>query len=540
MKNIFKNRDYNTFQDNIYDRKMNRSMFDLSHANVFTMTMGQLAPFLTLRTLPGDTFKCRVEIMSRFATLHFPIFTRIDVSIWYFYTPNRILWDQWELFITQNNAGDLLHPVFNMNQTLLDQGDIVNLLPTYMGVPTNPNYTAGTDVTQITINAFPVAAYWKVYDEYFRNPQLQQPMFQPLVEGENPLYAYALGLQFLAIRNWNRDYFTSALPTPQVGSDVLVPMFNPDYNRGIAGIYESPDGPWRVKKVEDGVVPAGDIVQGDWTGATDDGMTVGGDPVYLDIQETAATMRQFRLAARLLEYLEQLMKVGNRYRDWLKGMWHTDPNPSAIDDPVYIGGGKGRVVISEVLATAETLDGAEIATSVGNYSGQALALESSNTLTYTCGEHGILLGIINMQPKSSYYQGLGRMWTDLMVLDYPFEHFANIGDQEILHREVNYNWTTAGHLTTNLETFGYIGRYDDWRFHNDIVAGYMRSTLFNYHLSRSFIDNAVMFLNSEFITCVPRTSDVFEIAPGEHEIYCNIWNDVTVLRQLPKHGVPKL
>lgn len=547
-------RNFSQFASRPDEFKRKKNLFDLSHDHKTTFSMGQLVPFLTLETLPGDQFKINYELMCRFAALYLPIMHRCDLTVNYFYVPWRIIWTDWPKYITQSE--DLLAPYYDSPLApAAASGTKRYRLENYMGFPTR---TEISSVDSVAINAGPVAAYWKIWNEYYRNPQIQPEIEIPLVAGENDITGWTAYLGdspiFVAHKLWNRDYYTAALPTPQVGSEVQVPMYNPDFL--VETPWDDPDyvrGPFRLMQAGTHTPAAdGDIVVNAVGTGIDGAMANPDDIVYLNTQETAASMRQFRLAARMLEFLERLMRTGQRYRDYLKGTYGVDPDPGTIDLPVYIGGSKGRVVISEVMSTAETVD-----VPVGAYAGQALAVNAGkSTVSYFCKEHGFVIGIINIQPKSSYFQGLEKMWTRGVglpltnpgsVFDYALEVFAGIGDQEVLMKEVRFDTNNVpANIAHNEDVFGYIPRYSEYRWHNDIVSAEMRTIWLSFHLSRVFTQDPTdaltePALNAEFVSCIPRIDDVFQVGGAqEHEIYAHIFNNVQVWRSLPKFGIPSL
>lgn len=576
-------RSYSQFSGRPDEYKRKQNLFDLSHDVKTTFSMGQLIPFLCLETLPGDNFIIDFECFTRFAPLYLPIMHRCDLTINYFYVPNRCLWvgaqqggdpsplGNWMDYITQNQ--DLVAPYIVIPADAISIDPVTGTGPgiayslhDYLGFPTDNIAGGGSSITSMYVNAFPFAAFWKIYDEYYRNPQVEDAMSYPLVAGENDLsdwpdyYNGVTGDRglFVPYKLWNRDYFTSCLPTPQAGAEVLIPLVNDDFFIAGQSTPGNIGGPFRWRNFTDHD-PASDndlVIDSSAfvSGTSSSGV---GSPVYLDIQETAAPMREFRLAARMLEFLERLMRIGSRYRDFLKGQFGVDPDPGTIDLPVYIGGSKGRVIISEVMATAETTNDTDVLTPLGAYAGQALAMESAKRkIKYFCKEHGIIIGIINIQPRSSYMQGLSRMWTRGVnnggslagtIYDYAFEQFAGIGDQAVKFKELRYDYNNAApNIAHNEATFGYIPRYSEYRWHNDIISAQMRTIWTSFHLGRIFTQSltdalTTPVLDREFVSCRPRVADVFQIgAAQDHEIYCHIFNNVHVWRQLPKFGVPSL
>lgn len=522
----------------------NRNWFDgLSHDWKGTFTMGKLVPFLMLFTFPNDYFKIRAEAMLRFAPLYLPIMHRVNLSMDYFFVPFRIIWNQqgdnvnsWELFIM--NKLELTNPKVSYTAVDYTYGT-ASELPMYMGVPTIIEEVI-PQTEEIEINALPLAAYYMIYDQYYRNDQIQEP-----IDAQSGITARNLGLSLFinapadslscCYRNWNRDLFTSCTFEPAAGI-VQIPLVS-DSAETLGG---SPlGGPNLWRKVSDGTTAgAGDVV----IDADGESFDVGpGYKVYLDVQATAATIEQFRFASVYQEYLERVNRTGDRISDYYPNFWDTDPYKGTLQLPQFIGAKNGKVVVSEVMSTAQTET-----LKVGSYAGQALALEATkDTIEYHCLEHGVILGIISVYPDSGYMQGLAREWSYETYLDYPDPRFALIGDEEVKNKEVQYVFQDAL-LDRNDEIFGYRERNLDSRFKNDVVAGLFRGVLQSFHLGRLFnvtdpenLTNGSV-LNSQFLQCKPRITDVFQVVAGEDEIYCHIYNDISVQRMLPKYGIPNL
>lgn len=525
----------------------NRNWFDgLSHPWRATFTMGKIVPFLTIETMPNDYFKINTEVMMRFAPLYLPIMHRVNLALEYFFVPYRIIWRKgyqqaadigcWEDFIMNTNLG-LLSPKVSYTAVDYTYGT-ASELPMYMGVPTIIEDEVGL-TKEIEIDAMKLAAYYMIWDQDYRNDQIQAPInAQAYVQSRTIGVSLFNGSDISSslsccYRNWSRDLFTSCTPEAQQGAPVQIPMYDLDYqNDGIEY-----NGPYQWKKL-DGSSPGANSIDVDAGGNT---MIPAGTPVYLDIQETAADITAFRFASVYQEFLERSLRVGDKITDYYPAFWKTDPYRGTLQVPQFLGAKKGQVVISEVMSTAETAT-----LKVGNYAGQALGLSSTdNTIEYHCLEHGVIIGNISVYPDTAYFQGLERMWTRNTYLDYPDPRFALIGDEEVKNQEVQYTFQTAL-LDRNQEIFGYRERLLDSRFKNGTVAGLMRTVLNSFHLGRLFnptdpenLTNGSV-LNSEFLQCKPRITDVFQVVEGEDEIYCYIYNDIKVKRMLPKFGIPNL
>lgn len=534
----------------------NRNWFDgLSHSWKASLTMGKLVPFLCLETMPNDYFKINAEVLLRFAPLYLPIFHRVNMALEYFYVPYRIIWDYryeenvridtWEDFIMGKE--ELLSPKVQYTAVDYTYGT-ASELPMYMGVPTIIDDTGGGLTPQMEIDALKLAAYYMCYDQWHRNDQLQEP-----IEAQLQVRSRTTGLTIFenepaaslscVYRNWNRDLFTSCTFEPQSGAPVQIPMYDLDYTDTVTDTpYKGPYR-WRVSGT-DAPAPDGDLRIDDNGGAFPAGASLdaaGNLAVYLDIQETAADIMAFRFANVYQEFLERQLRSGDKISDYYPNFWKTDPYKGTLQVPEFLGSKKGRVVVSEVMSTAET-----VTLKVGSYAGQALALESTNnTIEYHCLEHGVILGIISIYPDTGYFQGLDRMWTRGTYLDYPDPRFSLIGDEEVKNQEVQYTFQTTL-LARNQEVFGYRERMLDSRFKNDTVAGLLRTVLNSFHLGRLLnpldpenLTNGSV-LNSLFLQCKPRITDVFQVVEGEDEIYAHIFNDVKVQRMLPKFGIPNL
>ena len=508
---------------------MKRNMFGMSNHHRTTFEIGRLIPFMWEDTLPGDLWNLKHEIMLRFLPLYFPIMHTMDITMHYFYIPNRIMFRNgkrgWEQFMEDETGVE--HPTIRMDLGDASGSNILDpeALGCYLGLPFDD--LGITTVENIT--AFPAAAYAHIFDDYYRSNILQDEVADDLTEGDNP-WARELLFEKPLRRGWNHDYFTSALPTAQTGDDVLIPLLG-----------ELPHSANRMTRLN-GTSPGTGDIQLTTTGPTKQLSDSVGNPITFDpdlFNDNAATMREFRLAAQLLEYLEKANRIGDRYRDVIAGRFGFDPMPGVIDEPQYIGGSRGNVVIQDVMSTAQTVDGSDDITSVvGDYTGQALGLQSSKGHRFFAPEHGVIMGIMSVMPKSAYYQGIPRKFNRTSFFDYAWKEFAHIGDQAILNKEIFMAWqgTAAGN---NDDTFGYTPRYQEYRSSTDTVSGLMRTTYERWHLARKF--NSLPPLNAEFIECNPRIADVFrKVGENEHECFANILNNNTVYRNLPRLGIPRL
>lgn len=494
--------------------------FDLSHDVKMSFRMGRIYPTCVMDVVPGDRFRISVENMLRFAPLVSPVMHRVDVTTHYFFVPNRILWPEWERWIT----GDLsATPPY---VTGVD-GITTKSLGNYMGLPLGikPNEQ---------INALPFAAYDKIYDEFYRDQNLQSEKFNELVSGDNTAIYWPKVTGNPSRRAWQHDYFTACLPFAQKGDAVTIPVLN---NQSIDVIRKGSGdstNPMIVRRASDDAALAGNTNSGASGILKADATDVYIDPngrLEVDFAGEVTDINTLRRAFRLQEWLERNARGGTRYIENILAHFGVKSSDKRLQRPEYIGGDRQKMTISEVLSTAQTYD-ASGNVPVGQLAGHGISVGGGNRYSYNVEEHGWIIGLINVQPHTAYQQGIPKKFSKNDKLDYLWPTFANIGEQPVLNKEVY-----AAH-TNEDDTFGYIPRYSEYRFENNRVAGDMQSSLDFWHLGRIFGSDPA--LNSQFIECDPSTRIFAVDDPNEDHIFAHVYNRIQAIRKLPKFGIPTI
>lgn len=522
MKNIF---------NSVEMKGVKSNSFDLSHDLKMSFSMGELVPTCVMECLPGDKITIGTENMLRFAPLISPVMHTIKVKTEYFFVPNRILWPEWEKWITGDS--EVQAPFVPLQGELVEIGSLAD----YLGIP------PGTYTTPMNCSPLAIAAYLKIWDDWYRDQNLQTEKFVPLVPGDNTLGGYLTYIDGTPLhRAWGHDYFTSALPFAQKGDPVQLPLTSQD---NVLVEYDNPDeNPGLWKQYDDpSVIAAGDVVQSAGPSPFANSTHIGAEPqaydpngtLNVDIQESAVTINTFRRAIRLQEWLEKNARAGSRYIENILAHFGVRSSDKRLQRPELIGSSVQRMVISEVLSTAQTDSdpGTPVTTPIGQMAGHGISVGGGHAMNYSVEEHGWIIGLISVIPDTAYQQGLHRKFTRFSPLDYPWPTFANIGEQEIFQREIN-----AVGAPSPDAVFGYIPRYSEMRFENSRVAGEFRDTLDFWHLGRIFGSNPA--LNEAFISCFPDTRIFAVTESNEDHIWSHIFNNIRLRRKLPRHGIPTI
>jgi len=482
--------------------------FDLSHDKKLTMKMGEIIPVMAMDVLPGDKFTIESSHLTRFLPLVAPVMHQVKVKVRYFFSPNRLVWSNWEDFITgPESATDLSEPT---HPTVTATG-VPSTLADYMGISTATHAAQQT----VDVNALPFAHYQFIYNEYFRDQNLVDEKNYQLTDGNNAA-GDLLNKRRVA---WQHDRFTSSLPFTQKGPEVTLPVVGGDI------------GLTQVRDLN-GAVPANGYLGTGAVGPITGGQLVNlssGNGAQLILREedfNPATINQLREAFAIQKWLELNARSGNRYTEHIQAHFGVTPQDARLQRPEEFGGSVSTVQFSEVLQTADTQDG-----DLGTMGGHGITASGSRKSSYYAQEHGWIFAVMYVVPDSSYFQGIPKKFDKIDRYDYYQPLLAHIGEQPVKQREIFAAGTSADN-----NTFGYLPIYDEYRHETNSVHGLMKTDLKHWHMSRDFGTN-VPSLNNTFVSCNP-TDRIFTETEDAEQIIAHVYNKVNVGRKVPYYGTP--
>lgn len=542
--------------------KASRTRFNRDQTILTTFDSGKLIPFYVDEVLPGDTFSVDTSAIIRMTTPKYPVMDDAFIDFYYFYCPNRILWSNFKQFMGEVEDKPWMPtksytvPIIRISGSESNPEPLEGSILDYMGVPTKIKKV-------FTVNALPVRAYVKIWNEYFRDENVDNAATyrdeeqvedyddtsQDSIDGN--LLRAITGGRCLPVNKFH-DYFTSCMPFAQRGPAVTLPMTgNAPIRLGNAeGNYQDFNEPVEMVlgTTSASNIP-GSLIYGKKTGAPGEKQAMeftgkaktsneigGGGWMYADLASvTATTINDLRKAVAVQQYYEAMARGGSRYREQVQALWDVVISDKTVQVPEYLGGGRYHVNINQIVQTSGQQASAD--TPIGETGAMSVTPINESSFTKSFEEHGFVIGVCCVRHNHSYQQGLERFWSRRDRLDYYVPQFANLGEQPVKKKEIMLTGEASDE-----EVFGYQEAWSDYRMKPNRVSGKMRSnaqgTLDFWHYADNYLK--VPTLSQEWMaegkTEIARTL----IVQDEPQFFGAIRVANKTTRRMPLYSVPGL
>lgn len=498
-----------------------RSSFDRSHGVKTTFDSGWLIPILVDEALPGDTFNVSLTALARLATPIKPIMDNMFLDTFFFAVPNRLVWENWEKFNgAQDNPGDSTD--YTIPQITAPTTVVENSLYDYMGIPPG--------VPNVSINALPIRSYHLIWNEWFRDENLQNSAIVRKTDASESYNDYSLKR-----RGKRHDYFTSCLPWPQKGNEIQIPLGTTAPVRSAGNGFPlftaaGTADPFALQtrtgttEVDKAGFNAGQVANLAWS-----------DPrLETDLSAaSAATINSLRLGFQIQRMLERDARGGTRYTEIIRSHFGVISPDARLQRPEYLGGGTTMVNVNPV---AQTSDINIQNTPKGDLSAYGQAIVGNHGFTKSFTEHCTIIGLVCVRADLTYQQGLNRMWSRTTRYDFYWPALSHIGEQAVLNKEIY--WQGDGDTNDN-QVFGYQERYAEYRYKPSLVTARMRSKssakLDVWHLAQEF--DALPTLNDTFIVENPPVKRTIAVQ-AEPDFLFDGYFSMRCARPMPMYGVP--
>lgn len=516
-----------------------RSSFLLEWKHKTTMDAGKLVPIYVDEVLPGDSFNLRMTIFARLATPINPIMDNLHVETFFFFVPYRIIWNNFKKMMgEQDSPGDSIS--YTVPQQVSPAGGYaIGSLQDHMGLPTVGQVGGAATVTH---SALPLRAYNLIYQEWFRDENLQNAVTVDRGDGPDTVANYTM-----RNRGKRKDYFTGALPWPQKGATaVSLPLgTTATIKTNATDLVTGSQVAMYWKGANAGGTPISSMIGADATGhaiqtSTASGATIDGvypSNLYADLSTaTAATINQIRQAFQIQRLLERDARGGTRYTEKIRAHFGVVSPDARLQRPEYLGGGHTPIIVHPIAQTSGT-SASGTTTPMGTLSAAATAIASGHGFTQSFTEHGVIIGMAAVRADLTYQQGLRKMWSRTTQYDFYWPVFAMLGEQAVLNKEIYCD----GSANDN-NVFGYQERWAEYRNHPSEITGLFRSTatgtIDNWHLAQKF--TALPTLNDTFIQDTPPLSRILAVGSSANgqQLIVDTFFSAKVARPMPLYSVP--
>lgn len=517
-----------------------RSAFRRSHGHKTMISADYLYPIFTDEVVPGDTFNMRLASVGRLATLLVPIMDNMYVDYFFFFVPNRLIWEHWADFMGEHDDAGYQDTEYTVPEVVIDtsqgaEAGIGESLADYFGLPTDED--APGAATTYNVNALHFRAYNLIYNEFFRDQNLIGKVTVDRDDGPDD------GADYVLLKRGKRhDYFTSCLPWPQKGIAVDLPLGT------TAPVITGSDRTWAATETAfklwdrtDGTYPgvAGDLGHAAATGVVGTNAAGGSfateelvpSNLWADLTNaTAATINSLREAFQLQKLMEQEARGGTRYVEQIRSLFGVVSPDFRLQRPEYLGGGSKPIMVGAVSSTTQSA-----AVDLGYLGG--VGYHASNDISWSKSftEHGVIIGLVNLRADLTYQgTGIDRMWSRQDKYDFYFPVLAHLGEQAVLNKEIYFQDAAADD-----NVFGYQERWSEMRYKRSMITGHLRSvsaaSFDHWHLSQDF--GALPVLNQTFIEeAVPVDRVIADLTTPDFIL--DMYFDYVCVRPMPTYSVP--